>query len=71
MEDQILAVTMDDGKHLLAMPDGTIIPGLNITKLKQNTEKAEYGYCEAFAFFGYCKVVTESKLKEIQSLNTK
>ena len=71
LDDRPLAVTTEDGKHLLAMPDGTIIPGINITRFKQDTEKAKYGYCEAFVVFGFCKVVTGKELKEIQSLNNK
>ena len=71
MEKQVLAVTTDDGKHLLAMPNGALIPGVSVTRFKQDPHMAHHGACEAFVVFGLCKVITESKLKEIQSLNNR
>ena len=68
---EILAVTTEDGRHLLAMPDGTLIPGVSLTRFKQDPQMARNSACEAFVVFALCRVITESKLKEIQSLNTK
>lgn len=65
MSDRVLVYCDSKGRQMLAMPDGTTVPKVAMTRVAQDSEQAGGGYCKVFALIN-ARIATPEQAKEIE-----
>ena len=48
LEDYVILYADNEGKHLIAMPNGEKVPRVAMTRVTQDTTDSRSGYCNIF-----------------------